>query len=536
MARAPLRDDDPAQIGRYRLLARLGEGGMGVVYLAEPHDDGQPGDGQHDGELVAVKVLRPELIGDTELRARFDREVDTLLRIQGVCTVRVIDADTGGPKPYLVTEYIDAPSLTEYTQLYGPLDPEMLYGLATGLAEALTAIHAAGVAHRDLKPSNVLLAPDGPKVIDFGIAQVMDATALTKTGMTVGSAGFMAPEQIRGRAGTAADVFAWAVTVGYAASGESPFGSGASQAIMYRILHEQPDIGAIPSLLRPMVAAALDKEPVARPSAVELLAQLTSAPTRPDRGAVLDTQTVLLRTWRPVSPSREVPIRPASVRPAPSRSARPASRAHRKARRGLLRPLALATAVLAAAGAAVGFTLSGRAAPDQAPPSTTLQATAVPAHHHQSAPAPHPGASRSKPPASKPKAGRTRPAQAGTAATTAASTAAASAAAPTAPGLPELLAGSYAGQQPSQIAFAADGSNTVGGISWSSWSATGATGSGRADVALCLPTCVGTPASLVPATITLSGPVNGHFTELTETRAGSSQSWNYPGNWPQSAS
>jgi serine/threonine protein kinase len=521
-----LREDDPARIGPYRLTARLGEGGMGVVYLAES-DDGDP---------VAVKVLRPELIGDAELRARFGREVETLQRIQGVCTVRVVDADTGGRKPFLVTEYVDGPSLTEYTGLHGPLDPEMLYGLATGLAEALTAIHAAGVAHRDLKPSNVLLAADGPKVIDFGIAQVMDATALTKTGMTVGSAGFMAPEQIRGRAGTAADVFAWAVTVGYAATGESPFGSGTSHAIMYRILHEQPDIGAIPPLLRPMVAAALDKEPVARPSAVELLAQLTSAPTRPDRGVVLDTQTVLLRTWRPVSASREIPILPAAAgRPEGTRNK---GRSRRKTRRTLLRPLVLSIAVLAAAGVAVGFTLTGRSAPDSARPVTTLQATAVPAPHHKLTPAPHPEASRSKPHSTKTKVSPTRPAQAGSAVTAAASTASASLAAPapSAPGLPELLAGGYSGRDPSQITFAADNSNTVTGITWSTWSATGATGSGRADLALCLPSCVGTPASVVPATLTLSDPVDGHFTQLTEVRAGSSQTWNYPGTWPQSAS
>ena len=491
---------------------------MGVVYLA----------GTGDGDLVAVKVLRPELIGDAELRARFDREVETLQRIQGVCTVRVVDADTGGRKPFLVTEYVDGPSLTEYTDLHGPLDPEMLYGLATGLAEALTAIHAAGVAHRDLKPSNVLLAADGPKVIDFGIAQVMDATALTKTGMTVGSAGFMAPEQIRGRAGTAADIFAWAVTVGYAASGRSPFGSGTSHAIMYRILHEQPDITGIPPLLRPMVAAALDKEPVARPAAVELLAQLTSAPTRPDRGAVLDTQTVLLRTWRPVGVSGEIPIRPAAA-------ARHKGRSRRTPGRALLRPLALSIAVLAAAGVAVAFTLSGHPAADPTRPAATLQASAVPAHHRQAAPAPHPEASRTRPRPSASKGRPTRPAQAGTAAATA-TTAPASAAAPSAPGLPVLVAGGYSGRDPGQLTFAANGSNTVTAITWSSWTATGATGSGRADLALCLPGCVGTPASVVPATITLSDPVNGHFTQLTESRGGSTQSWNYPGNWPQSAS
>ena len=209
MARAPLQQTDPAWVGRYRLVARLGAGGMGVVYLAETWD-GQP---------VAVKVLRPELADNPEFRTRFGREVAALTRVQGVCTVRVIEADTEAPKPFLVTEYADGPSLSEYVDAHGPLDPGMLYGLATGLAEALAAIHAAGIVHRDLKPSNVLLTAGGPKVIDFGIAQALDTTSMTRTGITVGSAGFMAPEQIMGRAGTAADVFTWAVTVTFAAGG-----------------------------------------------------------------------------------------------------------------------------------------------------------------------------------------------------------------------------------------------------------------------------------------------------------------------------
>ncbi|HEY3651285.1 MAG TPA: serine/threonine-protein kinase, partial [Streptosporangiaceae bacterium] len=172
MARAPLQQTDPSRIGGYRLVARLGAGGMGVVYLAETRD-GQP---------VAVKVLRPELADNPEFRTRFGREVTALTRIQGMCTVRVIEADTEAPKPFLVTEYADGPSLSEYVDAHGPLGPQMLYGLATGLAEALAAIHAAGIVHRDLKPSNVLLTAAGPKVIDFGIAQALDTTSLTRTG------------------------------------------------------------------------------------------------------------------------------------------------------------------------------------------------------------------------------------------------------------------------------------------------------------------------------------------------------------------
>ena len=220
LAREPLRDHDPLRVGRYRLTARLGAGGMGVVYLGLDPDG--------DGSQVAVKVLRPELADDPEFRARFGREVASLMLVRGDCTVQVIEADTASSQPFMVTEYAAGPSLSEYIDANGPLGAEMLYGLATGLAEALTAIHAAGVVHRDLKPSNVILAHGGPKVIDFGIAQTLDATSVTKTGMMVGSAGFMAPEQVTGRAGQAADIFAWAVTVAYSASGQPPFGTGES--------------------------------------------------------------------------------------------------------------------------------------------------------------------------------------------------------------------------------------------------------------------------------------------------------------------
>jgi Protein kinase domain len=322
LARAPLRDTDPAQVGRYRLTARLGAGGMGVVYLGADPDS-------HDGSLVAVKVLRPELTDDPEFRDRFGREVTNLTRVKGVCTVRVIEADTESARPFMVTEYVPGPSLSEYVARYGPPGPDMMYGLATGLAEALTAIHTAGVVHRDLKPSNVILGQDGPKVIDFGIAQALDATSVTRTGMMVGSAGFMAPEQVTGRAGQAADIFAWAVTLTYAASGQMPFGTGSSDAILYRILHTEPDTSAVPDPLRPMVEAALAKDPHRRPRAYELLTRLTSN-SRTGRDE-FDTQAVLAQTW-PVTEATPVqqprtsgslllePVTPGA--PAPPRSRR----------------------------------------------------------------------------------------------------------------------------------------------------------------------------------------------------------------------
>ena len=265
---------------------------MGVVYL------GVAG----DGRLVAVKVLRPELADDPELRARFGREVAVLTRVRSARIVRVIESGIGACGPFLVTEYAAGPSLAGYVETAGPLGAGLLDCLARGLAEALTVIHAAGVVHRDLKPANVIMTADGPKVIDFGIAQVLDSASLTKTGTTMGSMGFMAPEQVMGQAGPAADVFAWALTVAYAASGRPPFGTGGTDAVMYRILHAQPSIAAVPEALRPVVEAALAKEPQDRPAAHEIFDQLTASPAASGPGWARDdapVQAVHSSAWLP---------------------------------------------------------------------------------------------------------------------------------------------------------------------------------------------------------------------------------------------
>ena len=311
MAVVPLRQGDPSRIGRFRVTARLGAGGMGVVYLGEAESVGQ----------VAIKVIRPEVADEDEFRARFAREVALLGRVEGLCTVRVVEADTESASPFLVTEYADGPSLTEHVRRSGPLDPEMLVGLATGLAEALVAIHRAGVVHRDLKPSNVILTRLGPKVIDFGIAQALDGTVMTRTGMSLGSPGFMAPEQITGVPGQSADIFAWGLTLAYAASGRQPFGSGPAEVLPYRIVHESPDIAAVPDFLRPLVEAAVSKDPDLRPTAADLLARLTAGAAAPaheaepqDEVPLPPTQLVLSRTWQP-------PAEPAGSRRAlPARS------------------------------------------------------------------------------------------------------------------------------------------------------------------------------------------------------------------------
>jgi eukaryotic-like serine/threonine-protein kinase len=294
-------------MGHYRLTARLGAGGMGVVYLGV----------SWDGAPVAVKVLRPELAGDEEFRRRFGREVAALVQVKGVCTVRVIEADSQSATPFVVTEYAQGPSLSEYIDKHGSVAPDMLFGLATGLAEALTTIHAAGIMHRDLKPSNIILTDAGPKVIDFGIARRQDTTAVTRTGMMIGSMGFMAPEQISGHPGPEADIFAWGVTVAYAAGGRSPFGAGSTHSVLYRIMYGDADIASVPDSLLPLVEASLVKDPQSRPSARQLLDRLTSGSSR--AGSADDTtQVILARTWQSgshPSPPAERPVEANQVPP-----------------------------------------------------------------------------------------------------------------------------------------------------------------------------------------------------------------------------
>ena len=323
MARTPLRPDDPTRIGHYRLTARLGSGGMGVVYLGV----------SWDGAPVAVKVLRPELAGDEEFRRRFGREVAALVQVKGVCTVRVIEADSQSATPFVVTEYAQGPSLSEYIDKYGSVAPDMLFGLATGLAEALTTIHAAGIMHRDLKPSNIILTDAGPKVIDFGIARRQDTTAVTRTGMMIGSMGFMAPEQISGHPGPEADIFAWGVTVAYAAGGRSPFGAGSTHSVLYRIMYGDADIASVPDSLLPLVEASLAKDPQSRPSARQLLDRLTSGSSR--TGSADDTtQVILARTWQSGSHASPPPAgRPAEANQVPPRQPAAPSLAARGAAR-----------------------------------------------------------------------------------------------------------------------------------------------------------------------------------------------------------
>ncbi|HEX6470842.1 MAG TPA: SAM-dependent methyltransferase [Streptosporangiaceae bacterium] len=260
----PLRSTDPSHVAGYKLIARLGEGGQGVVYLAS----------DAAGAHVAMKVLRAELLEDERAYRRFSRELEAARRVDSKYTARIIDAGVAGDVAYIASEYIKGSSLQNSIRLWGPWQDERLFQLAVAMASALVAFRKAGVVHRDFKPSNVLLGPGGPRVIDFGIAHLVD-TADSSNSQMLGTPPYMAPEQFsRERLGSKVDVFGWGCTVAFAANGVAPFGSGHVPAVINRILYQEPDLGRLTGLLRDMVAACLDKEPRRRPAAHQILARL----------------------------------------------------------------------------------------------------------------------------------------------------------------------------------------------------------------------------------------------------------------------
>jgi serine/threonine protein kinase len=262
----PLGENDPRTLGAYTLLGKLGQGGMGTVYLGR----------SELGRLVAIKVVRADVADDPQFRSRFRQEAATARRVARVCTAEVLDFDPDAVQPYLVTEFIEGPTLSSFVSKGGPLMAANLEQLAVGVAAALRAIHAAGIVHRDLKPSNVVLSAFGPRVIDFGIARALDsATNLTGDLQQLGTPAFMSPEQIRGDAITSkADIWAWGGLVTYAATGQYPFGTGSAQALLYRAMNEEPQLDGVDPALRPIVWDAMRKSPANRPTASQLMDRL----------------------------------------------------------------------------------------------------------------------------------------------------------------------------------------------------------------------------------------------------------------------
>ncbi|MDA2805250.1 serine/threonine-protein kinase [Nocardiopsis suaedae] len=294
----------PHRVGPYRLLSRLGGGGMGEVFLGR-----SPG-----GRPVAVKVVRAELAADPRFRKRFTAEVEAARKVGGFYTAQLVDSDTAAERPWLATAYIPGPSLHEVLQTRTALPVASVAVLGAGLAEGLAAIHRCGLVHRDLKPANVILADDGPRVIDFGIARALDATSTSMTRTVIGTPGFLSPEQARGKeVGPRSDVFALGCLLALASSGDPPFGTGATEAVVYRVVHEEPDLEGVPSRLAPLVRRCLSKKADDRPDLEKLVSRLNGLAGQEGRteaeGWLPDdvTEVIRARTTRVAAPVPEDP-------------------------------------------------------------------------------------------------------------------------------------------------------------------------------------------------------------------------------------
>jgi serine/threonine protein kinase len=301
----PLRSGDPTELGGYEILGRLGEGGQGAVFLGRPA--GETGT-VRSTDHVAIKLLHGGLAGDESARARFVRELEVAKRVARFCTAQVLDADVAGDQPYIVSEYVPGLSLYHVVRTEGPRTGGALERLAVSTLTALTAIHQAGIVHRDFKPHNVMMGPDGPRVIDFGVARALGAAGETQN---VGTPAYMAPEHFTGgEVGPAADMFAWGTTMAFAATGRPAFGNDEMATVMHRILTGEPDLGDLPSPMRELVLACLSKEPAQRPSAREAQERLVGAASGTSGAA------------SPIPPLPAFPGLPAEI-PAPQYAATP---------------------------------------------------------------------------------------------------------------------------------------------------------------------------------------------------------------------
>jgi hypothetical protein len=399
------QDRTPDRFGPYRVRERIGEGGMGVVYLAADAEQ----------RAVAVKVLRPAVAGDPIARRRLAREVETMRRVRSPFVAEVLDADVTCEPPYIVTRYVRGRTLEQVVTEHGPLRGQELATVGRGLAAALTAVHAAGVVHRDLKPGNVMLAGGEPVVIDFGIAHLPDSTRITQTGMFMGTPGYLAPEVIEGEdSGQASDVHSWGATMAFAATGRPPFGSGTFETIFYRIVQGQPDLDGCPPLLLPVVAAALARDPAHRPAAAELnrrVAALVPAVLAAGPAPVTGPGAVPGGWPRPAGaagPAAAAGLAGAVVAVPPTVGdwvASAGSGNGASAQSGGVAGAGPAAAGLAAAGpaeadnaAAAAAAVPGSAAPGSAAPGTAVPGTAVPGNAPQAAGVPGAGLPGTAPP------------------------------------------------------------------------------------------------------------------------------------------
>ncbi|MFF4257862.1 bifunctional serine/threonine-protein kinase/ABC transporter substrate-binding protein [Streptomyces sp. NPDC001663] len=386
----PLRTSDPARLAGYRLLGRLGAGGMGVVYLAR----------SAGGSLVALKVIQAEYAEDTDFRERFRREADTARRMTSPWVASLVDADPEAAQPWLATTFVPGPSLAEALAAHGPLPVSSLRVLGARLAQALGELHAAGLVHRDVKPGNVLLALDGPRLIDFGVARDPEDTSLTSTGVVVGTPGFLPPEQARGAGdpGPAGDVFSLGCVLAFAATGRLPFGTGSIDALLYRTVHDAPDLEGVPAALAEVVSSCLEKDPELRPTAETLSEALTATSpaspsdprealrvvrppesedeSAPDEEAWLPESLVLLIAERSAAglalPSiDDTEVDPASAGTAPTETDASQSAPRAVGRRRFLLLSGGAAVVAAGGGLAAWAALAGDGENDKAAPNSS---------------------------------------------------------------------------------------------------------------------------------------------------------------------
>jgi len=473
----PLAEDDPRQVGGFRLHSRLGAGGMGRVFLGI----------SPAGRPVAVKVIHPAFARDPEFLRRFKREVQAAESVSGAFTAPVVAAGPDDDPPWLATAFVPGPSLADVVAETGPLPEPAVWRLAGGLIEALQAVHARGLVHRDLKPANVLLAADGPRVIDFGISRALEGTAVTATNMVVGTPGFLSPEQASGApVGPPSDVFALGSVIAFAATGGAPFGTGTPAAMAYRVVHSQPDLSGIPGRLRDLVAGCLVKEPAARPSLTRLMDEVVAGSAaypgvspgsfwpEPVAGLV-NSQDDAGRTvtgYRVLSPGYQQTQADAGRR-SPARRGRVIAGAATFALGGV-----------AAALVALYVTRGTSAGPHAPTASTSTSSTHAVSQHN--APSATPGSATSSA-APVPTVALTKVLVCSTPV--------------------EGCSGNYGtmNSRPARIQTSGDGTGYVNVISWTNWGRPTATAKGTLEENSCSPSCATGKYTGYPATVTLSG-------------------------------
>lgn len=372
----PALPGDPERIGPYRVLGRLGAGGMGTVYAAI----------DSCGRRVAVKVVHPQHAGDSDFRARFVREVEVLRRVGGPCLVPLLDAAPEADVPWLATRYVSGSTLQQHVTARGPLEGTQLHLFAAGVAGALAAIHSADVVHRDLKPTNVILAPQGPRVLDFGIAHLAEGTAITRTGVVSGTPGWISPEYYRnGTVGPAGDVFAWGALVAYAASGRLPFGGGAPDVVAFRVMSGEPELSGVPEELRGLVESCMSKSTGGRPTAdsvaehtAELLGRQETQVLGPVRDEVTLLQDVMLGQWQTSDGENDQDWVTSAV--------------SKRRRRSVV--LAVATAAVLVAGTGSGYLIRQAAAPETGSVDGRVLEADSPDRGEKSTPAEQPSSSQ----------------------------------------------------------------------------------------------------------------------------------------------